>query len=326
MRHQVSVIIPTHNGENRISRCLEALLEQRTSHAYEIIVVDDGSTDQTAEVVGSYPSVKLIPQKQAGPAGARNNGVKNACGDVILFTDDDCVPLNDWIDKMVRPFDDPETVGSKGVYLTAQKELISRFIQQEYEEKYERLSKSDGINLVDTYSAGFRREIFLKIGGYDESFAVPSVEDRDFSYKLWTLGYKMVFVPEAKVYHTHAAGLWNYTRKKFKNGYWGVMSMMKYPGTIANASDTPLTQKVQVILAGLIAPGILLPIFGSWGLGVLGLLSAAFLVSSAPLTIRCLRADAAVTFAAPFFILCRAVGFAGGMFTGVVTKFRDRYK
>jgi glycosyltransferase involved in cell wall biosynthesis len=323
MQHHVSVVVPTYNGAKRISACIEALLKQHTINWFEIIVVDDGSTDETPEVVKTYPSVKLIHQSQAGPAVARNNGARNACGSIILFTDDDCVPLNDWIDKMTEPFDDPEVAGVKGVYLTEQKQMISRFVQQEYEEKYERLSKLDRINLVDTYSAGFRRDIFLQTGGYDETFAFPSVEDRDFSFKLWTLGYKMVFAPSAKVYHTHADDLWIYIRKKFKNGYWGVMSMIKYPGTIVNASDTPFTQKAQIVLAGLIALGIFLPILGWWGWGVLGLFLGIFLLSSMPLTMRCFRADAAVSFMAPFFILCRAIGFAGGMLRGIMSKLRS---
>ena len=124
------------------------------------------------DVVERYSGVRLITQANAGPAAARNRGVLEAQGTIILFTDDDCVPMPDWLDVMLRPFQDPDVVGVKGVYRTRQKRLMARFVQLEYEDRYRLMAGLPFIDFIDTYSAAFRRDRFLEISGYDTSFPV----------------------------------------------------------------------------------------------------------------------------------------------------------
>ena len=129
----ISVVVPAYNAREAIAECLEALLHQTVPRdRYEVIVVDDGSSDGTAEVVRPY-GVKLLQQANQGPAAARNLGVAHAQGEIILFTDADCAPHADWIEQLTRPLLDDEIVGSKGVYRTRQRGLLPRFIQLEYE-------------------------------------------------------------------------------------------------------------------------------------------------------------------------------------------------
>ena len=86
---------------------------------YEIVFVDDGSSDETAAIVSRYPAVRLLKLGvNRGPAAARNAGLREARGDIILFTDADCAPAADWVEAMRRPFRDPEVAGCKGVYRT----------------------------------------------------------------------------------------------------------------------------------------------------------------------------------------------------------------
>src|SRR5437763_16556472 len=101
---RATIIIPTFNGASRIERCLLALRHQQAECEIETLVVDDGSTDSTADVVGRYPSVRLIQQNNAGPAAARNRGAREARGDVLLFTDDDCEPAPGWLHAMLAHF------------------------------------------------------------------------------------------------------------------------------------------------------------------------------------------------------------------------------
>ena len=120
-----SIIIPTFNGASRIGNCLDSLVKQTTGRDVEILVVDDGSTDNTANVVRSYSSVRIISQANAGPASARNRGAIEARGNILLFTDDDCVPMPDWLEAMLESFQDTEVVGAKGIYRTHQKSLAA---------------------------------------------------------------------------------------------------------------------------------------------------------------------------------------------------------
>jgi glycosyltransferase involved in cell wall biosynthesis len=153
----ISIVIPTYNGGKRIATCLTALLREIRDRDAEILVVDDGSTDDTAEVVGRFSKVRLIGQKNAGPAAARNHGAQEARGELLLFTDDDCEPAPGWLDYMLGPFDDPEVIGVKGAYRTRQRPLMARFVQAEYEDRHRLMARFRDIDFIDTYSAAFRR-------------------------------------------------------------------------------------------------------------------------------------------------------------------------
>ena len=248
---EISVIVPAYNAAETIDDCLDALRAQSVAaDRCEIIVVDDGSRDGTAELAEAA-GVRVIRQANAGAAAARNHGAQVAQGDLLLFTDADCVPTFNWIEQMSRPFADPKTAGAKGVYLTRQKELTARFVQLEYEDKYDRMRRSEQIDFIDTYSAAYRREIFLAMGGFDTSFPGASVEDQEFSFRLATAGLRLVFVPEAKVWHRHDRTVSEYARRKFAIGFWKPLVMRRYPDKLKEDSHTPQVVKVQMALAAL---------------------------------------------------------------------------
>jgi GT2 family glycosyltransferase len=316
MAHRTSVIIPTYNGASRIGECLKSLAAQEPLAPDEVIVVDDGSTQDVSAVVAGFAGVRLIRQANAGPAAARNNGVRNASGDIILFIDDDCVPAPDWLSRMVEPFADPEIAGCKGAYLTRQTSLTARFVQVEYEQKYDRLSRKRFIDFVDTYSAAFRRDVFLEAGGFDERFTTASAEDQELSFRLANAGRQLVFVPAARVWHTHVSSVRQYARKKRKNGYWKIMVVLKNPNKLAGDDHTPLSQKLQVGLA-LVWP-LSLPALAwwPWGLAAPVGLATLFAASSIGLTARCFRRDKPVALIAPLLIALRAGCLAWGMVAG----------
>ena len=215
----------------------------------EILVIDDGSADNTADVVRSFPTVRLITQANAGPAAARNRGAAESHGSIILFTDDDCVSMPDWLDAMLQPFHDPEVVGVKGVYRTHQRELAARFVQIEYEDRYRLMARHCTIDFVDTYSAAFRRERFLEMNGYDTSFPIACAEDIELSYRMSARGWKMKFAPDAIVYHTHPNTFSAYLRKKYKFAFWRVLAVRKNPSKAVKDSHTPQLMKLQLLFA-----------------------------------------------------------------------------
>ncbi len=318
-----SVVIPAYNSAETLPLCLQALQAQRFSPSqYEIIVVDDGSTDDTAQAARHFGSaivpVTVISQPNAGPAAARNRGAQAARGDVLLFTDADCVPFLDWVKCMAAAFTQADVVGAKGVYRTRQRELVARFVQAEYEDKYDRMRTLETIDFVDTYSAGYRRDVFLASGGFDTSFPTASVEDQEFSFALAEAGHRLVFVPDARVFHIHDRTLLEYARRKFWIGYWKVRVMREHPGKLVRDSHTPQVLKLQMVLAAL---GALLIVGGLWKgiLAVAGLAAwAALLISGLPFMFKLLRRDPPVTLVAPLMIFVRAWALGLGFLAGLV--------
>jgi len=318
----VSIIIPTFNGASRIGNCLDAVLKQTAGRDAEILVVNDGSTDNTADVVAGYPGVRLITQSNAGPAAARNRGALEARGTIILFTDDDCVPMPEWLAAMTEPFNDPKVVGVKGVYRTRQTRLIARFVQIEYEDKYRLMSDVPHIDFIDTYSAGFRRDRFVEMNGYDTSFPVACAEDVELSYRMSVRGWTMKFVPSAIVYHTHPDTLWRYLNKKYKFAFWRVMAVRKNPTKALMDSHTPQLMKVQLLFA----PALLLSIVGDVMVRPKVpsslLVCAAFLVSTLPFAWRAIPKDPIVGLLSPILLAARACAQVLGVSAGLIYAHR----
>jgi GT2 family glycosyltransferase len=281
-------------------------------------VVDDGSTDSTAEVIRWYSQVRLITQTNAGPAAARNRGAKEARGSIILFTDDDCVPTADWLDAMLEPFSDPAIVGAKGVYRSRQKSIAARFVQIEYEDRYNRMAGFPYIDFVDTYSAAFRRERFLEMGGYDTSFPVACAEDIELSYRMSVRGWKMKFVPKAIVYHTHPETLSQYLKKKYKFAFWRVLAVKKNPSKGIKDSHTPQLMKLQLLFAPVLLIAIALDLAVRPPVPLSIIVLAAFLVSTLPFTIRAFAKDAEVGLLSPMILVARACAQLLGVSAGLI--------
>jgi len=316
---QVSVVIPTYNAGQKLRECLGALQKQTyPRERYEIIVVDDGSTDDTKSIIeeggGRFP-IRYCHQENKGPAAARNRGAGMALGDMILFTDADCVPSETWIQEIISPFHNPEIVAVKGAYKTNQRSLWARFAQVEFNERYHKLLKQEYIDMIDTYSAGFKKEVFLSMGGFDPSFPFPNNEDTDLSYRMSLEGYKMVFNPDAIVWHSgHPDSLKKYVKLKFWRGYWRMVVYRRYSNKIIKDSYTPQTLKLQICFAFLSLFCLvfmwLLPSVMSYAFLVSVIL---FLISSIEFMRLAIRDDKSIGMLSPFFLFIRAMALGSGI-------------
>ena len=109
-RMDFSVVVPFYNAEQFIERCVRALLEQAyPADRYEILMVDNGSTDSSASIVGKFGRVRLLKEPEQGSYAARNRGIREARGSIVAFTDPDCVPREDWLAQIGRAMDRPNT-------------------------------------------------------------------------------------------------------------------------------------------------------------------------------------------------------------------------
>jgi len=315
---RISVIVPVYNGSQTLPACLQAL-QRQTRPPAEIIVVDDGSTDDSSTVAAQF-GVTVISQSNAGPAAARNHGAQIAQGDILLFTDADCAPAPDWVEQMSAPLADPAVTGAKGVYRTAQPELVARFVQQEYQDRYDRMTGHENIDFVDTYAAAYRRDVFLAAGGFDTTFPTASVEDQEFSFRLAGQGHRLVYAPQAVVYHHHDRTVGEYLRRKFWIGYWKALVTRRHPAKLARDSHTPQVLKGQMGLAalgGLLLMGGMLRIVQRTSiLTGLKLTWGSLLLSSLPFLIKIRRRDSAVLAVAPLLIFVRAWALGLGFLLG----------
>lgn len=332
MALRCSVVVPVYNGSGLIERCLDALARQAgvQPDTFEIIVVDDGSTDATAAHVQAWidrhPQVnsRLVQQPNGGPAVARNHGARQAQGEVILFTDADCAPVAHWMRALLAAFDDPLVVGAKGTYLSEQTGIVPRFVQAEYEDRYRRMASRSTIDFIDTYSAAYRRSTFLENDGFDLRFRVPSCEDQEFSFRLVEKGYRLVFVPEAQVVHLHDADLADYIRRKFNIGFWKVLVTQLHPQRMVEDSHTPQTLKLQMGLAALalalIPPAIGAPQFRPVRVArrLLGGIVLAFLATTLPFERRLAERSPGLALAGPLLIAARALALGFGYATGML--------
>lgn len=312
----VSIVVPAYNAAGTVGSCIDALKEQRFDRAYEVIVVDDGSNDETAELAEAHGARVIRSPHKRGAAAARNLGIAAAKGELICFTDADCAPREDWLQQVTGPLSDPEIVGAKGTYATRQKEIAARFVQIEYEDKYDLLSTQERINFVDTYSAAYRRDILVANDGFDEN--IFYVEDQELSFRLAARGYQMVFQAEAVVYHYHSNNLSSYFHKKFMIGYWKAQILRRFPGRVVQDSHTPQVLKLQILLAALILASTLGILLTPWSAVGLLLVAVAFLVSTIPFLAKSWPKDRTATLAAPTLLAVRALALGFGYFWGLI--------
>jgi cellulose synthase/poly-beta-1,6-N-acetylglucosamine synthase-like glycosyltransferase len=321
---ELSVIVPAYNAEKTIGKTIKSLLGQNYPRSkYEIIIVDDGSTDGTVDIVRKFKGVKLILQKHAGPAVARNRGVRNSSGDILLFTDSDCIAGKNWIRNIVKPFENEDIVGVSGTYRTANdKSIISRFVGYEIEARHNGMARQNSIDFVGTFSAAYRKKAFLDFGGFDENFQRASGEDTDLSFKISKSGGLIVFAPNAYVYHHHPETLLSMLKKKFWMGYWRVPLYKKHSDKLFRHSYTPKLVFLKEILLALTC------IFSLFGiLHILPLELAVFTFAFAilltlPLSFRIFRKDKIVGALSPLIIILRDFVCGLGIGAGILALLR----
>lgn len=320
----VSVIIPVYNSEKTISACIDSLLVQNFPKKFEIIVVNDTSTDSTEKKIYSFGEkiVYLKNEKNKGPAFSRNLGAKKSKGEILCFIDADCVAEKNWLKEMIEPFNDKSVAAVQGAYRTVQKSLVARFAQEEIEQRYEKLRSSKKIDWVGSYSAAYRKDLFMREKGFDESFPIASGEDPDLSFRIAKKGYKIIFNENAIVYHIHPDTLSKYLKTKFFRAYYRVLLYKKHPDKAVNDSYTPQALKARVagffIMPILTALAIIFPTF----LQILSIYTLMFLIfvffTSLPFLFNALRKDLPVAIFSPLMLFLRDLFFALGLLAGTV--------
>ncbi len=206
---RISVVVPTYNRAELLRECLKALTNQDYSGC-EIIVVDDGSTDGTREMVAAeFPRVRYLWQANRGPAAARNTGIRAGTGEIVAFTDDDCVPPPDWLSQLAAGYARHPDVAGVGSYLDPPDEALAgnAIAQFEYYLSHVVYAAGDREYLGGfecpaggTNSMSYQRSILEELGGFDESFPYAAGEDTELKWRVCQAGHRLLYVP-SRVIH-----------------------------------------------------------------------------------------------------------------------------
>lgn len=180
----VSVVIPVLNGAHTIAATLDALAKQASAGSRcDVIVVDNGSTDGTAEVVERFAGVRLLHEARRGAAAARNCGLRATPADVVVFCDADTIPTRRWLAEMVRAFDDPATVLAAGqIVCYPPKTAAERYLAASGVYDVERAVCRPVFPLAPSGNMAVRRSAALAVGGFDETMI--TAEDADFCHRV----------------------------------------------------------------------------------------------------------------------------------------------
>jgi GT2 family glycosyltransferase len=181
----MTVVIPTCERPHLVVRCLEKI---HTTD--EVIVTDDSLSDATRDLIrNSYPNATWVKGPQRGPAANRNCGALKATGNFLAFVDDDCIPAEDWAENMRKALTEADFVEGKTI--------CTGKTNHPLEEVVENL----GGGLAWSCNLGIRKDLFLRMGGFDEDFLEAGGEDLEFAWRLRGNGIAAVFAPKAVVYH-----------------------------------------------------------------------------------------------------------------------------
>jgi O-antigen biosynthesis protein len=317
---RISVVVCTHNGSRTLPECL-ARLRDLSYPSYEVIVVDDGSTDRSAEIAGRH-DVTLVKTDHRGLSYARNAGLRQATGEIVAYLDDDAYPDTDWLSYVAMAIADGSHAGIGGPNLPPPEDgRIAECVAQAPGAPIHVLISDREAEHVPGCNMAFRKSALEAVGGFDERFRTAG-DDVDLCWRLQEAGETLGFSAGAVVTHRRRDTVRRYLKQQFGYGKAEALLEQKWPSRHNRAG--------YLRWSGRIYDGASLEAnrrrarvnYGTWGSGLFqsvyepapGMLSILLLMPESYLLIACLGAIAALgliwsplLIAGPFF----AIGVAG---------------
>ena len=242
---KVAIIVPTHNRKEKLSDCLGSLLKQNYSGGlYEIIVVDDGSSDGTAEMVKelsvSNANIRYLYQSNKGPAAARNLGIRQSSADIVAFSDNDCVLSPSWIRDMLEAHEAyPEAIAIGGATKanTANiKAVVSQSLSDGAIEAD--ISGTKQIIFFPTCNVSFKRK-YIFDEAFNELFLYPAGEDLEFFWRIFKKGRRFIYKQDIEVFHNCHPDLSSFLRQAYLYGRGNYLAQHIH-------KDHPLLKEIKI--------------------------------------------------------------------------------
>lgn len=225
MEKRISIVIPNFNKAGTVGKCLEAALNSDYGN-FEVIVVDDCSHDNSVDVIRSFPCRLIRLEKRSGTSKARNTGARKSTGEIILFTDSDCLLQRDTLSIVNAVFSglEPGTVvGGTYTQIPHDRTFYSTF--QSVFAHYFETKNTENPDYIAAHAMIMTPDVFAKSGGFPENF-LPIIEDVELSHRLRTSGCRLVMEPRIEVEHIFNFSLTGSLRNAVrKTEYWTMYSL-----------------------------------------------------------------------------------------------------
>lgn len=286
MKPYLSVIIPYYNSPEKLLTLLSTLEKSRRAPTFEIVIVDDGSTPQLTSnsllltrVRKKNIRIVRLPANK-GPAIARNHGVKKSRGKFVVFLDGDVEVLPDTLYQIATVFkEDPDVVALTGVWVKEQKSraFFPNFkALRDWSYWINERDKSGYYFLFSTRIAAIKKAVFVRLGGFNEEYPAPLVEDIELTYRI-ARRYAIIFAPQVRVRHEFEP-FWPIAKKYFLRAYYWtkLYQRRKKFDPVATTLQEAITalSGVGVIVLGLFSLIALISTMGEWTIAATGVVGA----------------------------------------------------
>jgi len=230
---KISFLVPTYNDEAHIEMSIQSILKQKTEHDKEIIVVNDGSEDNTRHILkqllNEIPELKVIHKINAGESSALNEGLKHCTGNFIAIVEADTELAENWLSLVIAAFDSEEIMGVGGRLVAISDDpWIARLAGYEIEEKYK--TKPKFCQHITSANAIYRQEAFKKFGNFDECLLNASL-DSDFNRRIIEGRYKLLYIKNAIARHHFKPTVIQYLKRQYAYALYRlhVKQLILYP-------------------------------------------------------------------------------------------------
>ncbi len=315
---KISIIIAAYNAEKTIVNCILSLKKQIYPQ-FEVIVVNDGSTDNTEKILEKIKGIEIISQKNRGSGAARNVGAKKARGDILVFTDSDC-EIRDkfWLRNIASVFNNDNKIAAVASCYNGS--VGKKFIE-EYaflELAYRLRNMPHEVSTAPSNNMSCRKDIFIKIGGFPEQKKFISSEDVLFSYNISRIG-KIIWKKELGIYHQFRTTLHRYLKQQEGFTKSTICLFLNYPNLLFNITHHSTTVYVEIFLTFILLLSLLASFFMldflilSFGL-ILGviLLNINFLIFLKK------KRNYIFLIKSAFVIFARNIAYISGIFKGLL--------
>jgi glycosyltransferase involved in cell wall biosynthesis len=296
---RVSVVICAYDAERTMDACLESLTKLRYPN-YDVVIVNDGSKDRTREIAEQYPGFRLINQVNRGLSVARNVGMEAATGDIIAYTDSDCVVDPDWLTYLVYKFVRGGFVAVGGPnFPPPEDSATAAYVAASPGGPTHVLLNDEVAEHIPGCNMAFSKQALLDVGGFEPIFATAG-DDVDVCWRLQNVGHVIGFSPAAMVWHFRRNTIRDYLKQQrgygkaeallyFKHPYrFNMLGQSRWLGRIYGDFTTSIFSRRPVIYSGTFGRGLFqtlyeppsslfayLPFTLEWNVVAIAMLSAA---------------------------------------------------